>query len=125
MAAAGYVFLVLAVCVGLFQLALALGAPLGEYTLGGKYPGRLPAGMRVAAVVQIAILFVFAVMVAAKAGIAFEQYQDASRIGAWVVTVFFAFGSVMNLASPSIKEKRVMGPANVIAFASTLVVAWG
>ena len=33
------VFLVLTAIGALFQLALALGAPWGAYTLGGKYPG--------------------------------------------------------------------------------------
>lgn len=33
-----------------FQLALALGAPWGEYAMGGRYPGRFPPGLRLAAV---------------------------------------------------------------------------
>jgi hypothetical protein len=37
-----YIFIVLTVIITLFQLALAFGAPLGEFTLGGKFPGSLP-----------------------------------------------------------------------------------
>ena len=122
---AAYVFIVLSVVIGLFQLALALGAPLGEYTMGGRFPGKLPSSMRIAAVVQLVILFLFVAVVASKAGLVLEQYHGAARVGAWVVVVFFGLGTVMNLSSPSKKEKLIMGPANVIALVSTLVVALG
>lgn len=125
MVLAAYVFVVLAVVIGAFQVALALGAPLGEYTLGGKFPGKLPQGMRAAALVQLVILFIFVVIVMAKAGIAFEQFHSGAKIGAWIVAVFFALGTVMNMSSPSPKEKRIMGPANIIAFVTTLIVALG
>ncbi|MSP57207.1 MAG: hypothetical protein EXR69_16670, partial [Myxococcales bacterium] len=39
-----------------FQVALALGAPWGELAMGGAFPGRFPPAMRVAAVVQGALL---------------------------------------------------------------------
>jgi hypothetical protein len=75
-----------------FKLALALGAPLGEYTLGGRFPGRLPGQMRAAALVQILILFVFAFLVVVRAGLAFEQYYPIARIGIWFVVAFFVLG---------------------------------
>ncbi len=50
------IFLGLALIITLFQAALAFGAPLGDFTLGGKYPGQLPVKMRIAAAAQIAIL---------------------------------------------------------------------
>jgi hypothetical protein len=37
-----------AVVVG-FRLALAAGAPWGEYAMGGRFPGRFPPAMRAAA----------------------------------------------------------------------------
>jgi hypothetical protein len=79
--------------------------------------------MRAAALAQILILFIFAFFVIAKAGIAFEQFYSIARIGIWFVVAFFALGSVLNFSSTSRKEKRIMGPANVIAFVSTLAVA--
>ena len=42
-----YLFFALSVFIAAFQLALAFGAPLGEFTLGGKYPGKLPPKIRV------------------------------------------------------------------------------
>jgi hypothetical protein len=37
-----WIYIVLTIFVAVFQLALIFGAPLGEYTLGGRYPGKLP-----------------------------------------------------------------------------------
>lgn len=118
-----YIFIGLSVIITGFQIALALGAPWGEITLGGKFPGKLPGPMRVAALVQIVILWIFVMLVATRAGIAFEQYYNIGRIGVWIVVVFFVFGSIMNISSPSKKEKLIMGPANLIALISALMVA--
>lgn len=119
------VFIGLTIIIALFQVALALGVPLGEFTMGGKYPGKLPARMRVAAVMQLFILAIFVFMVVVKAGMAFDQFYSIGRIGIWIVVAFFVFGSIVNLSSPSRKEKLVMGPANIIALISTLMVALG
>ena len=53
---AAWVFAAVAVVAACFQLALGLGAPLGEMAMGGRYPGRLPVQMRVAAIVQGVII---------------------------------------------------------------------
>ena len=118
-----YIYLFLTVFVVVFQLSLALGAPLGEYTLGGKFPGQLPPKLRLAALLQIVFLLLFAAIVAARAEVALVEYHAMSRIGIWFVVAFFVLGSVVNLLSPSKKERRVMGPANIVALISTLIVA--
>jgi hypothetical protein len=122
---AAYVFLVLAVLVALFQLALAFGAPWGEFTMGGRFPGKLPNSMRVAAIVQIAILGVFVLIVLSRSGLAFASMESFGRIGIWFVVAFFVFGTILNVSSESKKEKYVMGPANIIALISLLFVALG
>lgn len=116
-------FIVLSVAIGILQLALALGAPLGDYTMGGKFSGKLPIKMRVAALLQILILLIFVFIVLTKAGLAFQQFYSFGRIGIWFIVAFFILGSIVNLSSPSKKEKIIMGPANIIAVISTLVVA--
>ena len=55
-------FVVVAIAAIGFQLALAAGAPWGAYAMGGRFPGRFPPPLRVAAVVQ-------AVVVADRAGL--------------------------------------------------------
>lgn len=117
------IYIVLTIIIVLFQLALVFGAPLGEYTMGGKFPGKLPVKMRIAALIQIFILILFASLVIAKARIAIEQYHNIGRIGIWFVVAFFVLGSIVNLSSTSRKEKLVMGSANIIALIITLLIA--
>lgn len=118
-----YIFIVLSIVIIVFQIFLVLGAPLGEYTLWGKFPGKLPNKMRSAAVFQILILFVFNLIVISKSGIGLQAYYDISRIGIWGVFVFFIIGSIMNLFSPSKKEKLIMSPLNIIALICAYMVA--
>jgi uncharacterized membrane protein YhaH (DUF805 family) len=96
---------------------------MGEYTMGGKFPGKLPVKMRIAALIQIFILLLFVSLVIAKARIAIEKYHSIGRIGIWFVVAFFVLGSIINLSSPSRKEKLVMGPVNIIALIITLLIA--
>ena len=49
-----------------FQLALAAGVPWGELAMGGRFPGQLPTGMRIAAMVQAVVLFLLALTVFVK-----------------------------------------------------------
>ncbi len=118
-----YIFIALSIVVGIFQVVLALGAPLGEFTLGGKFPGKLPIKMRIAAILQTFILFIFTMTVVSKSGIAFEAFYEIARIGIWVVFAFFIIGLILNCSSPSKKERIVMGPLNVIALFCAFMVA--
>lgn len=118
-----FIFIILAAFVAIFQLALAIGAPLGEFTMGGKYPGKLPPGMRIAALVQIVILLFFTAIVVSKAGLALASLTGMAGIAIWFVLAFFVFGSFLNLSSQSKKERLLMGPLNLIALVSVLMVA--
>lgn len=120
-----FVFLVLTVIIAIFQIALALGAPLGEFTLGGKHPGKLPGNLRIAAVVQLIILVCFGLIIASRAGLALTSLHSFSRIAVWVVFAFFIPGSILNLSSSSKKERLVMGPLNIVALISSFMVAIG
>ena len=116
-------FIIIAVIVTGFQIALAFGAPLGAYTLGGRYSGALPKRMRWAAVGQILILWFFVYIVAVKVDMILNQPNIIGSIGIWVVALFFLFGSITNLSSPSKPERRLWGPINVLTFIATLLIA--
>ena len=118
-----YTFMVLSVFIGVFQIALALGAPLGDFTMGGKFPGKLPPGMRIAALVQIGILGFFCALVLSRAGIAFESMSGIAGVGMWFVLAFFVFGTIVNISSPSKKERYLMGPLNIVALVSVFMTA--
>ena len=50
----------------LFQIVLAAGAPWGEYAMGGAFPGQFPPALRIAALVQAALLAGMAAIVLAR-----------------------------------------------------------
>lgn len=118
-----YIFLGLSLIIMVFQIALALGAPWGDFTMGGKFPGKLPASMRIGALVQILILGFFVAVVLSKAGLALPGFMGFSRIAIWFIFGFFVLGTFLNLSSPSKKEKLVMGPLNILALGMVLMVA--
>lgn len=118
----GIYFIVISVFVSIFQLALALKAPLGSYTLGGKHPGVLPKPLRIAALVQIGILWGFNYIVLSASNILKNQPPFVTSILIWFVVVFFFFGSVMNLSSNSKKERNLFGPLNLVTFILLLIL---
>ncbi len=117
------VFLALITIAALFQLALALGAPWGEYALGGRFPGALPQKMRLAALAQMAVLCMFAVIALARSGLVLQGAYDVSRIAIWLVAGFFALGSIANLATPSRRERMVWAPVNVALLIASVLIA--
>lgn len=96
-------FLALSTVAILFQLALALGAPWGEYTLGGKFPGKLPSKMRIAALAQIVVLMLFGAIVLARSGLTFRALYPFSRTAIWFVAGFFVLG-VLSRTPPTISS---------------------
>jgi hypothetical protein len=118
-----FVFIALISVVILFQLALALGAPWGDYAMGGKFPGKFPPQMRIAAVIQIVILFLIALVVLSASGLALNQFYNFSRTAIWFVVAFFVLGSLMNLATKSVKERRIWAPVNVLLLLLSIFVA--
>jgi hypothetical protein len=115
--------LIAPVCV--FQLALALGAPLGAYAMGGAYPGVLPASMRLAAVLQVGVLAFAAAVILSRAGVVLPAWARASRWMAWIVVGLMALSLVLNMITPSPVERMVWAPVAGLLLISGLRVAWG
>jgi hypothetical protein len=103
------IFLFLTAIVILFQLALALSAPWGEYTLGGKFTGKLPPKLRIANLAQIAVLLFFGAIVLSRSELAFSSFYSFSNVAIWFVAGFFVLGSIANLATPSRGERLLWG----------------
>ena len=120
---AAIIFVVLtAVAVG-FQLALAMGAPWGAYAMGGTFPGRFPAPMRAAAIVQAFVLTLLAVVVIVRAGSALGAWAPVASWLIWVVVAFSAVSLVLNLITSSAVERRVWAPVAIVMLGSSLIVA--
>lgn len=106
-----------------FQVALALGAPWGAYAMGGAFPGQFPPALRVAAIVQAAILVGLAIVVLSRAGLLLAGRFRASRWLIWLVVVFSALSLVLNLITPSAGERAIWAPVAFLLLVSSVTVA--
>lgn len=98
----------------LFQFALALGAPWGEFTLGGRHRGVLPGAWRVVPVVSAIMLAAFMAVVFARAGLLLNEWADLSRTLIWVVVGYCLLGCVANAATRSPRERRIWLPVRLL-----------
>jgi multisubunit Na+/H+ antiporter MnhB subunit len=119
---AAILFAVLTGAAVLFQIALACGAPWGEFTLGGKYRGRLPRPVRFIPIVSAAVLLGFVLIVLAHAGLAFANIGPASQKWIWLVVGYCALGSVANAITPSPRERALWLPVLILMLGSSIVV---
>ena len=118
-----YIFSALTAVVVLFQFALALGAPWGEMAMGGKFPGRYPPRMRVAALIQMVPLTLILLVVLTRAGLVFDEYFELSKSVIWFVVAYMALGTVLNIITPSKKERMLWAPVAVVLLICSFFVA--
>ena len=109
----------------MFQVALACGAPWGEFTLGGKYRGRLPGLIRLIPIVSGALLTGFAVIVLAHAGLAFANITAISNRLIWIVVAYCVAGAFANFVTPSRRERLLWFPIVALMLVSSTIVAAG
>ena len=115
---------VIALGVAIFQIALVAGAPLGEYTMGGQHPGKLPGQFRVTAAVSAVIMVAQSGHYLAQAGIlnpALSPGQNA--IVNWFWFGFAVLGLIVNSISRSKKERNTWVPVLLVSAVCTLLVA--
>jgi hypothetical protein len=116
---------VLIAIVAVFQLALALGAPLGAAAWGGRNQGVLPTRLRIASgLVAIVVYPLIALYVLASAGLIDQGRLATGATGMWVLTGLFALGTVANLASRS-RIERVWAPVSLVIAVCCGIVAAG
>jgi hypothetical protein len=120
---AAIIFTALSAFVGAFQLALVFGAPWGEVTLGGRYKGALPNRIRAAPAVSAVLILGFAVIVLARAGLAFFDLGPLSVKLIWGVAAYCLLGSLMNYLTPSKRERALWFPVVAVMLICSLLVA--
>ena len=126
MIAAAYVLVVVQTCVALFQLALVLGAPMGEYTLGGQNPGKLPRNLRIASAVSMLVNLAIAGHYLAQTGsLTTLLPRDLNQIANWALVGFNVVGLVMNSISRSKKERQMWVPVLLLSVTCSVIVALG
>ena len=117
------IFLLVAFIVIAFQLALMLGAPWGQLTLGGKYAKVLPAQARLICLCTTLILCAFVVVVLVRAGLILPHWFVMSQQLIWVIVIYCFVGVIANALTPSRYERIVWLPATTALFASSLCIA--
>ncbi len=122
---AALVYATVSVGVVAFQVALAAGAPWGAYAMGGAFPGQFPPTLRIAALVQAALIAGMAAVVLSRAGLVLTRWSRASRRLVWVVVAFAAVALVLNLVTPSAGERAIWAPVASVLLASSAVAAAG
>lgn len=120
---AAVMFVVMTAVVILFQLALALGAPWGEFTLGGRHRGQLPGAWRLVPILSLLLLLAFVLVVLIRAGITGAAYLDLSRTLIWFVVGYCALGCVANAMTPSPRERMIWLPLVALMFVCSACVA--
>ena len=107
-----------------FQLALALGAPLGRFAWGGQHRV-LPVRLRIGSAVSIAIYAVIALIAWDRVG-AIDIFGDLfSRIAMWVVFAYFVLGIALNAISRSRPERYTMVPLTIVLSVLSFFIAMG
>ena len=115
-----------AVMIGLvviFQFAIVLGAPWGEYTQGGSHHGELDTAGRALAGFSLLLLGVMACALLARVGDGPMKSAPARLVTAlgWVTVVYLGLAVVMNLASRSPGERIAWAPYSAVMFIIALL----
>ena len=116
-------FIIFTSLVSLFQLALALGAPWGKIAMAGKFPGKLPSKIRIAAVFQMFILLFFIWIALVKSEKMNLEWKDFADKMIWVVVSFSVIASVLNIITPSKWERIIWAPVCLIMLITSIIIA--
>src|SRR5512138_934422 len=121
---AAIIYGVISLAVVAFQIALAAGAPWGEYAMGGAVPGQFPPALRIAALIQAALIAGMAMVVLARAGLILPGWSRASRWLIWLVVAFMAFDLFINLITPSAGERAIWAPTLALLLVTSALVVF-
>lgn len=108
----------------LFQIAIVLGAPLGEYSYGGRTPGKLPSRYRVSSVVSAALLTAISGHYLANLGLLSPLIStNLFDVVNWILVGFAALAALLNNITRSKKEKQLWGGVTLAIFLASIIVA--
>ena len=115
---------VLLLAVAVMEILLIFGLPLGEFTMGGRYKV-LPPMYRMFAVSSVILQLFGAAMILQGGGLMNMWFAGkVIKIICFVFAGFFAVNTVMNIISPSKKEKYVMTPLAAVEACCFAVTAF-
>ena len=108
----------------LFELAVVLGAPLGDFTAGGKYPGRLPAKARAFRFFYIGGWSLLLGHYLAQTGVLTPLLDSSlNQVVNWILASAIALGIYANSRSLAKKERALWMPLSLVMLVCALLVA--
>lgn len=110
--------------IAVFQVALALGAPLGHFAWGGQHRV-LPAHLRIGSLVSILIYALIALLAWERVRAIDLLPNGVAEVGMWFVFAYFALGIFMNAISRSKPERFTMVPVTLVLAVLSFLIAMG
>lgn len=112
------------VALALFQLAIVLGAPLGEYAFGGQNTGVMPVPYRIASFFSFLVALAIAGHYLAQLGVLNQLLgSELNQIVNWVLVAMNVPAAILNNITRSQKEKRLWGGTTIANLAASVIVA--
>ena len=110
-------------CIAVLTILVALGFPLGEFTMGGQYK-ILPIKFRIMAIVSV-VIQIFAIFIVLQAGgiIPLMFSLGLTKSICFFFAAYLSLNTIMNLISKSKKERNVMTPLSFIGAACFWITA--
>lgn len=102
------------------QIALAAGAPLGRFTIGGRFPGRLPRPWRALALVQASLLLAMACTMLDRGGVLHLGLPNGAF---WTALALSVLTMIANIVTPSRPERLLWGPVTLAMSAAAIGLA--
>lgn len=122
---AAFVYTAFTAVVVAFQCALALGAPWGEYAMGGVHPGKYSPKLRAAAVAQGVLLAFTALVVLIYAGLLLPEWKHVAEVVIWPVVAFTTVSAFLNFITTSKWERLLWAPVATLLWVTSVLVALG
>ncbi|AKK08943.1 hypothetical protein CTEST_07530 [Corynebacterium testudinoris] len=109
---------------GVLQLLVAAGLPLGRWVWGGQHRV-LPQRLRLSSLMTVLIYLVFGAILLCRAGVLPGGSNLAVVILTWALFAFFGLSVLVNGISRSPAERWTMTPISAALAVATLVIALG
>ena len=91
--------------------------------MGGAFPGQFPPLLRITALAQSFFILAMAAVVLSRAGLVFAAWSRSACRLVWLVVGVAASASVLNLITPSSRERAIWAPVALLLLMSSLAVA--
>lgn len=117
------IFSISALVISTLQMGLMLGAPWGDFAMGGMHPGRFSVRLRISAAVQLGIIILSWLLVMVRECLFLSEYFEPSRFAIWFVVGLFAISTILNIITQSKKERMLGAPIAMMMFLSSLSIA--